>query len=27
MTTTERVRWIATRLAKIGIATSVRPAS
>lgn len=26
MTTTERVRWIATRLAKLGIAASVRPA-
>ena len=27
MTTTERVRWIAARLAKLGIATDARPAS
>ena len=27
MTTTERVRWIAARLAKLGIATSTRTAS
>ena len=27
MTTSERVRWIAARLAKLGITTSARPAS